>query len=222
VKIKTIILVLLTTIVLGGCNMTNGKDSAAPSEMDPKDLPDVPAFQDEFTRSFLTSTEPVRECYYPFEAKSGKFTMEFPGDMSIGERSYNISPKNNSEFINISHTDESLDVFTNIQIKYYGFMSSEESSKEGMSAKSNENLDFQPLESRYKGQRIETADLTDTYRPTFATLIWNDNNENVQIFMDMSCKEGISSKECSQMLADEKERILRVLQSIKLTQSKGE
>ncbi len=148
--------------------------------------------------------------------------MEFPEDMAVGERSYNKSAKDDSEFINISHTDENLDVFTNIRMDYYGFMSSEESSKDGMSSSSNEELDFQPLDSRFEGQRIETAELKDTYRPTFATLIWNDNNENIQIFTDMSCKEGIDSEECSKLLEDEKERILEVLKSIKLTQSESE
>jgi hypothetical protein len=220
VKIKTIILVLLTTIVLGGCNMTNGKEAASPADMDPKDLPDVPAFQDEFTRSFLTSTEPVREGYYPFEAKTGKFTMAFPGDMEVIERSYTNASARDSEFVDITHMDNELDLVTNIQLKYYGFMSSEESIKEGMSKNSNENLDFRPLESQYEGQYIEYADLTEAHRPAFATLIWNDNKDNIRIFTDMSCKKGLSSQRCDEMVKAEKERILKSLKTIKLTETK--
>lgn len=221
-KTKFLILILLTAFVLGGCSMSNGKGSASPSEMDPQDLPDVPAFQNEFTRDFLTSTEPVREGYYPFEAKSGKFTMDFPGDMNIVERSYNKSSKNDSEFLTISHIDESLDVFTTIQLKYYGFMSDVESTKDGLSAKKNEELQFQSKNTEFEGQNIEVADYTDGINPGFATLIWNDNKENIQIFTSMICGDNLSSDECSKLVEDEKERVLNIFQSIKLTQNEGE
>lgn len=221
-KTKLLLLLLLTTFVLGGCSMSNGKGSASPSEMEPKDLPDVPAFQDEFTRDFLKSTEPVREGFYPFEAKSEKFTMDFPGDMTIDERSYSKSSKNDSEFITISHTDENLDVITNIQLKYYGFMGDEETSKEGMSAKMREKLNFESVSSEYEGQKIEIANYSSGPFPGFATLIWNDKDENIQIFADMTCSEGLDSDECSKLVESEKERILGVFQSIKLTQNEGE
>lgn len=221
-KSKFLILILLTAFVLGGCSMSNGKGSASPSEMDPQDLPNVPAFQDEFTRDFLQSTEPVRDGFYPFEAKSGKFTMDFPEDMTIDERSYNKSSKNDSEFITISHTDQNLDVITNIQLKYYGFMGDEETSKEGMSAKMREELKFESVSSEYEGQEIEVANYSSGPFPGFATLIWNDEDENIQIFADMTCSEGLDSDECSKLVESEKERILGVFQSIKLTQNEEE
>jgi hypothetical protein len=220
VKTKFLILILLTAFVLGGCSMSNGKGSASPSEMDTQDLPNVPAFQDEFTRDFLQSTKPVREGFYPLEAKSGKFTMDFPGDMNIVERSYNKSSKNDSEFLTISHTDESLDVFTNIQLKYYGFMSDVESTKDELSAKRNEELQFQSKNTEFKGQNIEVADYSSGHFPGFATLIWNDNDENIQIFTDMTCSEDIDT-DCSKLVESEKERILIIFQSIKLSLSKN-
>jgi len=42
-------------LIIGGCGLME-KDVA---DMDPKDLPDVSAFQDDFTREFMASTEPV-------------------------------------------------------------------------------------------------------------------------------------------------------------------
>src|SRR5699024_12565849 len=50
------------------------------SEMDPKDLPNVTAFQDDFTREFMTSTEEVDDGYYLFESKTGGYTMWYPED----------------------------------------------------------------------------------------------------------------------------------------------
>lgn len=43
----------------------NEKD-IKPSEMKAEDLPDVRALQDEFTRSFIESTEEVEPGYYSF------------------------------------------------------------------------------------------------------------------------------------------------------------
>lgn len=56
--------------------------------MDPKDLPDVPAFQDEFTREFMTSTDEVSDGYYLFESKTGGYTLPFPGDAHIDQIHY--------------------------------------------------------------------------------------------------------------------------------------
>ncbi|SHH15395.1 hypothetical protein [Virgibacillus chiguensis] len=59
-----------------------------PSETNPEDLPDVRAFQDEFTRGFLQSTEETRPGYYPFLSGTGKYEMDFPEGGIIGERGY--------------------------------------------------------------------------------------------------------------------------------------
>ena len=69
-----------------------------PSEMNPNDLPDERAFQDEFTREFLQSVEETRPGYYPFLSKTGKYKMDFPRDGHIGKQAYSIR-KTNFEFI---------------------------------------------------------------------------------------------------------------------------
>ncbi|GAE31784.1 hypothetical protein [Halalkalibacter hemicellulosilyticus] len=61
-KLKGIALVLVM-IVTGGCMMN---------------APDVPAFEDEFTREFMTSTKAVEEGFYLFESKTGGYTIWFP------------------------------------------------------------------------------------------------------------------------------------------------
>jgi hypothetical protein len=222
VKTKFLILILLTAFVLGGCSMSNGKGSASPSEMDPKDLPDVPAFQDEFTRDFLKSTEPVREGYYPLEGLSGKFTMDFPEDMYIGSKSYERSSDDSCESLNISHKDESRDLFTNIRFRYYGFMSSEESIKDGMSSKTDTELEFHPISSDIEGQTTEIADYDSGTYPGLAAVIWNDNNENIQVFSSFICGDDISQEECTKLVEEEKEKMTEIYSSIKLTQSESE
>jgi len=77
-------------LLLVGCQI--GKDKL-PSEMDPKNLPEGRAFEDEFTRSFLQSTEEVIPGYYPFLAKNGRWEMAFPENGLTGKKSY-ISKQN--------------------------------------------------------------------------------------------------------------------------------
>src|SRR5699024_2142145 len=75
---------VLIILIIGGCGLME-KDVA---EMDPKDLPDVRAFQDDFTREFMTSIEPVEDGYYEFESKTGGYTMKFPENASIDKGYY--------------------------------------------------------------------------------------------------------------------------------------
>lgn len=56
--------------------------------MDPKDLRDIPSFQDEFTREFMTSTDEVSDGYYLFESKTGGDTIPFPEEAHIDQIHY--------------------------------------------------------------------------------------------------------------------------------------
>ncbi|MBU5465518.1 hypothetical protein KQI49_01580 [Virgibacillus sp. MSJ-26] len=75
---------VLIILIIGGCGFME-KDVA---DMDPKDLPDVTAFQDDFTREFMASKEPVEEGYYEFESKTGGYTMKFPENARLSKRFY--------------------------------------------------------------------------------------------------------------------------------------
>ncbi|WP_336883190.1 hypothetical protein [Priestia koreensis] len=71
--------------------MSNGANEQVdkkPSEMKKEDLPKTRAFQDKFTRTFLTSTKEVKEGYYSFESKSKKYTMSFPSGGQIPQTDY--------------------------------------------------------------------------------------------------------------------------------------
>src|SRR5699024_6062542 len=95
-------ILLTSVIVLGGCQMDKkdnieGKEST--ENVDPKDtetdeLPEVRAFQDEFTRGFLQSREETRPGYYPFLSGTGSFKMDFPAEGKLGVKSYNIREEN--------------------------------------------------------------------------------------------------------------------------------
>ncbi|WP_062047122.1 hypothetical protein [Bacillus sp. JCM 19034] len=70
-KLKGIALVQVM-MVTGGCMMN---------------APDVPAFEDEFTREFMKSTKEVEEGFYLFESKTGGYTIWFP-ENAVTESEY--------------------------------------------------------------------------------------------------------------------------------------
>ncbi|WP_164218662.1 hypothetical protein [Virgibacillus sp. YIM 98842] len=80
-KLK-IVLSVFILFLLGGCNVLGQKDIA---EMDPADLPDVIAFQDDFTREFMSSLEEVEDGYYLFESKTGGYTMMYPQNAKMDQ-----------------------------------------------------------------------------------------------------------------------------------------
>ncbi|NPC94503.1 lipoprotein YvcA [Bacillus sp. WMMC1349] len=89
---KKMIIICFTLIlaVTSGCNINdnqNSKTEAVKSiDMDPKDLPKVPAFQDKATREYMASTKEVEPGYYLLESELKGFTMSFPINGKIIER----------------------------------------------------------------------------------------------------------------------------------------
>ncbi|MDY0405171.1 hypothetical protein P5G51_006925 [Virgibacillus sp. 179-BFC.A HS] len=77
------------------------------SEMNPKDLPDVTAFQDDFTREFMASTEEVANGYYLFKSKTVGYTMWYPEDAKMSAAYYERD-KNNYEAIDFSGENEKI------------------------------------------------------------------------------------------------------------------
>ncbi|MCY8994534.1 lipoprotein YvcA [Bacillus inaquosorum] len=85
-KIIFICFILLLALT-GGCSMNdndknntndNKTEAAKPKDMDPKDLPQVPAFQDERTREYMVSTKEEEPGYYLLESKLKGFRVLFP------------------------------------------------------------------------------------------------------------------------------------------------
>ncbi|MDA7025343.1 lipoprotein YvcA [Bacillus sp. CLL-7-23] len=98
---KRIIIICFTLmlVVTGGCSINdkqnskddNNTEAVKPIDMDPKDLPKVPAFQDKVTREYMASTKEVEPEYYLLESKLKGFTMLFP------ENSVNIPKFTNND-----------------------------------------------------------------------------------------------------------------------------
>lgn len=129
VKHNLMIILLMSIILLVGCQLnkkadTEGEKSAKsvePKYMETEDYPDVSAFQDEFTREFLQSTEETRQGYYPFLSGTEGFELDFPTEGKLGERSYNIKNKS-FEALMINVGNEESNIVHNITVNYYGHL----------------------------------------------------------------------------------------------------
>lgn len=75
--------------------------------MDPEKLPDLPAFQDDFTREFMGSTDEIEEGFYLFQSKTGKYTMMYPANAKMQRTFYGFTG-DNYEKLRYASTDEEV------------------------------------------------------------------------------------------------------------------
>src|SRR5690625_4230271 len=77
-------------LLLAGCHLMETDIT----KMDPKKLPDVIAFQDDFTREFMGSIDEVEEGFYLFQSKTGKYTMMYPANAKMQKTFYGFTGEN--------------------------------------------------------------------------------------------------------------------------------
>ena len=114
-------LLMVISIFLGGCQMSEESQTTDPAKVDAENLPSVRAFEDKFTREFLQSIEETRDGYYPFKSKTNHYVMDFPEGGLVGERGYSLQDNSESYLVGV----EGEDTDSQISIKYLGFMKHE-------------------------------------------------------------------------------------------------
>ncbi|MFP7478316.1 hypothetical protein [Terribacillus saccharophilus] len=195
--------------------MNNKNNSVSPSEMNINELPDVPALQDEFTRDFLSSMEQTKVGYYPLESGSQGFKMDFPEDMTIGKRSYDIAENNWSETMVLSYPNYDRNAFINMRINYYSSRFSVENSKDQMESSSERELDFKQIESQHKDQKLEAAEYENDSLSVIYALIWSSNGKIVQVHTKINCMEDVEEV-CRVSKEEQKNKAMEMLKSIQL------
>lgn len=139
------LMVLIALLLLGGCQVEN-KEEWLPKEMDPADLPEGRAFEDEFTRSFLQSTEEMFPGYYPFLSMNGKYSMGFPKEGLTSKPAY--PSREHQESLSATIWEEDADIVGHIKVNYYGFLNPgfEESKKETLETITEDTLNFEEIQ----------------------------------------------------------------------------
>ncbi|WYQ42883.1 hypothetical protein NST67_02470 [Bacillus sp. FSL W7-1321] len=123
-KSKTLLVVVIA-IMLGGCGQMGSspeeEPEKTPAEMDPADLPQIDAFQNEYSREMMVSTEPVADGYYLMRSKIGAFTIWFPEEAVF---MYNASGVDGDHYeklrISYENKNENRGYTGNFQYQYGG------------------------------------------------------------------------------------------------------
>ncbi|WP_399629176.1 hypothetical protein [Sporosarcina sp. SG10008] len=90
-----ITILIVFSILIGGCT---GMEKSGDNEETTTELPDTIAAQDEFTRTFLVSTDEVAEGHYAFKPWTEAYTMWIPVDAKLSEGFYEKREKHWERF----------------------------------------------------------------------------------------------------------------------------
>ncbi|GAB3804256.1 hypothetical protein GCM10028868_31740 [Virgibacillus kimchii] len=189
--------------------MGSGDGAQKPADMDPEELPDLRAFQDEFTREFLQSTEETRDGYYPFLSGTGRYEMDFPGGGIIGERGYSKEDKRFESFI-IGVDNNALE--TSIDFKYLPEkVGNEEIVLNQLSASFGSELDFKKHETENKTIYISHFETKDYFG--YVAYIQNRKDiGGVQVSTHSNCNG--DEELCADLEEQEKENVIEWLNNI--------
>jgi len=213
------ILVMVSIILLGGCQEDKDETSTNPSGTDLDDLPEVRAFTDSFTRDFLQSTEETREGYYPFVSGTGKFKMDFPAEGMIGQRAYSIRKKGYEEFP-IHIKDETG---SEIRVNYYS---------DDTKAFLKDDLHAFKKRLGYEGdfKKVKKNDQTLYYAHfegngfrNYAGYVLNEKNMGgIEVVHEIDCRDE-KKQICEKNKQNDKERAIRWMESVQfINENEGE
>ncbi|MBA4538831.1 hypothetical protein H1Z61_17305 [Bacillus aquiflavi] len=203
--------------------MEKKEQSLLPKDMDPKDLPKGRAFEDEFTRSFLQSTEEMMPGYYPFLSQNGKYTMAFPREGLTGDRIY-LSGENH-ESLNIAVWEEDADIVADIQVKYYGFLNPgyENNNKISLQSMMGTELNFEEVKG--DGQTLYVSFFQDEKEAEgdddvygYAGYLQNDRDAGgIDLIYTSRCK-----RNCEQLKEKDLKQAYKWITSVKFVHEKTE
>jgi hypothetical protein len=217
---KSAIILAFLILILGGCNVMNNSNSGSPKNQT-NELPDTLAFQDEFTRDFLASSEEVEDGYYLFESQTNGFTMLFPVNARMGRAFYQWGDY--KEDIEIYEHNEDENEGYNLRINYYD----EESTNwtdSYLSLLSNTNGfegEFEELEvndnSIHYAEFIEKVN--DKNNGSFFVFISyiKSNNSNKALTFSYGVRCLDESKVCHLNIDTERDKAKKLMESVKFS-----
>jgi hypothetical protein len=211
----------ISMILLGGCGVETNEVKKAqakqeqkrPKDMDPKDLPQVTAFQDEKTREFMVSTKEEEPGYYLLEGKTKKFRMLFPEKGKYINRTSSYRNEN-EEVIGFYSYDEESNIKFDMQVSYYkdrSFVSKIDIMLDIVSGKNGYKGEYQEskisdLEIYSATMKTEYDDIDSKYNYDYSYFGFlkpiKDSNQGMEYTATFSCVE--DDKEC---LLEEKEML---------------
>ncbi|TYS10123.1 lipoprotein YvcA [Bacillus subtilis] len=224
---KTILIsISLLFALIGGCSINdneknstidNKTEAVKPKDMDPKDLPQVPAFQDEKTREYIVSTKEEEPEYYLLESKLKGFRMLFPED---GEYSDSETSKTN-ELLFFDSVNIKANIVMNASVKFYqneSFINDPETMLDIVSGKNEYKGNFEKLEAKdkdiYFASKQEYFDNEE--KPSYIYLGYIKSKKQDYLGMEYSFMFSCSAnaQACKQNSKDNEEKVRKILNSV--------
>ena len=211
----TYVILFISIILLGGCQVNNEDQTKKPSEMSPDELPNVRAFEDEFTRGFLQSTEESRTGYYPFLSGTGKYGMDFPVGGIVGEKNYALK-ETDYEGLSIGIKNYN-GTGSHLKLNYY---STDEKGREDLKLDMINNRIGRELEYEKLPSENQTLYLSyyeeDKMYYGYAGFLQNEvENGGIEIIYQTECLS--SKEECAGILPEAKHMMKQQIESIQFT-----
>ncbi|WP_257351525.1 hypothetical protein [Pseudalkalibacillus decolorationis] len=199
-------------------NKQGGENSKDPEELSAEELPKVDAFQDEFTRKFMDSTEEVKEGYYKFRSGTNGYTMLFPEDGKLSEKSYSIEEK---RFENIDFgagMGQNISYF--VIAKYYQSGTSKENTLSLIRGMQDYEGDFKEVRLSNKtiyfaSSMTEFEDEKDTFYNYFSFIKSNESEQGIVYNFSIGCSD--VEKPCDIDLKKSEETAKMMMKSVKFT-----
>jgi hypothetical protein len=184
--------------------------------MDPAELPDVIAFQDDFTREFMGSLEEVEDGYYLFESKTGGYTMVYPENAKMDQLYYEM-PDDYFEDIQFGEGEETSDHHFGVRATYNeGDSASEFKRLQGVfEARTSYDGDYETIEYDDKTIHFATSEYEDqsgeTITYNFLGIIMSNHSDQSVSMNYMTDKDSVTDMNLDVI----QERVMKIMKSIK-------
>jgi len=205
---------VLIILIIGSCGLME-KDVA---DMDPKDLPNVTAFQDDFTREFMASTEPVEDGYYEFESKTDGYTIKYPENALMSKGFYERT-KNTFETLRYAEDPDNDGVSYNVVATYDHSHSTQDidSLLYLLSSSVSYEGDFEKFEHQDKTIYYANLERTTKSKPStwykyFGLIKSKNSNQSLEYIYSVKCEE--PEGDCSYDLDAIEHRVKSLMKSV--------
>ncbi|WP_226638900.1 hypothetical protein [Priestia flexa] len=221
IKRKRIILVLLSSLVVGGCQMSDEQSietkslDQKPSEVATEELPNTRALQDEFTREMIKSTKETEKGYYTLESKTGVYEMLFPTGGEIDGIGYTRKGESSEAFlVGILYNDKTE---AQLSVKYTNVLSNDETgigyAKELLTNSIGEDMKFEQIDGKGKVTYVAPFKRKETGSYGYGAYVNPDEGwGGVEIIYSTRCTD--KTKPCDPQEETFKERAYKLISSV--------
>ncbi|WP_054948912.1 hypothetical protein [Numidum massiliense] len=183
------------------------------------ELPQVTAFQDEFTRKFMDSTEPVQEGYYLFRSGVNGFTMLFPENAKMADKVYS-APGDHYEYTSFGGDyglKESNEVYS-VDIKYQNDVYADHVDSQLNSLRrflkdgEFEEISMSGKTIYYGSGKKEFEHENDTVYAFFSYIKAKERHQGIRFMYSATCQD--AEKPCNLDVEKEEEKAKRLMESV--------